>query len=109
MQLSDLKPKWITEARDDGSARWTKDDENGLSAQAIVFLCRKCFAENHGPVGTHSIIVPFANRGVPDGYMPSMPRWNAVGATFDTLSLTPSILLIGGCGWHGFITNGEVT
>lgn len=32
-----------------------------------------------------------------------------VGDTFDILTLTPSILRIKpSCGWHGFITNGEV-
>jgi len=31
--------------------------------------------------------------------------------TFETLTLTPSILRTpekGGCGWHGFVTNGEI-
>lgn len=38
--------------------------------------------------------------------------WQRTGETFDTLTLTPSIHSVadkGGCGWHGFITNGEVT
>lgn len=37
--------------------------------------------------------------------------WNRSGDTFDTLTLTPSILRSpdkGGCGWHGFVTNGEI-
>ena len=39
------------------------------------------------------------------------PKWERTGDTFDTLTLRPSILSTpgkGGCGWHGFITAGEV-
>lgn len=39
------------------------------------------------------------------------PLWARTGDTFETLTLTPSILRSkerGGCGWHGFVTNGEV-
>jgi hypothetical protein len=37
--------------------------------------------------------------------------WTRTGEDFETLTLTPSIHsdpAKGGCGWHGFITNGEV-
>lgn len=34
--------------------------------------------------------------------------WERTGDTFDTLTLKPSIQRVGGCAWHGFITNGEV-
>lgn len=36
--------------------------------------------------------------------------WHRVGDTFDTLTLTPSILHTTphGCGWHGYITEGRV-
>lgn len=57
--------------------------------------------------------VPFANPI--DGQPPPGslgPRgWERTGETFDTLTLSPSILrnrAKGGCGWHGFIRNGEV-
>ncbi len=38
--------------------------------------------------------------------------WVRTGTTLEALTLRPSILfdpVKGGCGWHGFITNGEVT
>lgn len=38
--------------------------------------------------------------------------WDRTGETFEALTLRPSILRAkekGGCGWHGFITAGEVT
>lgn len=35
------------------------------------------------------------------------PRWSRTGDTIETLTLTPSVLRKGPCGWHGFITDGE--
>ena len=75
-------------------------------AQGIRFDCPKC--------GNHGCEVTFEDRGV----LPSQGthkengdpvRWKATGSTFDDLSTIPSVQLIGGCAWHGFITNGEVT
>ena len=69
----------------------------------VLFDCPKCGPE-------HPCCVEFANPldgGPPhrsDGHV-----WQRVGDTIDTLTLTPSILRKDGCGWHGFITNGEVT
>ena len=38
------------------------------------------------------------------------PHWRRTGDSFETLTLTPSLhnQEEGGCGWHGYITNGEV-
>jgi hypothetical protein len=59
-------------------------------------------------VGTHMILIWFANRGVPDVCEPT-PRWTATGTGFDDLSVTPSInLAINREEWHGWITNGEI-
>jgi hypothetical protein len=82
-------------------------------AQGIVFLCPLCFAKNSGSVGTHWCSVSFAERGVSSdegthNSEGSPVRWNVSGDSFDNLSTTPSILLQGGCNWHGYITNGEV-
>jgi hypothetical protein len=83
-------------------------------AQGIQFLCPLCFAKNNGPVGTHGCDVTFADRGVPD-QMGShnkdgqAVRWTVSGDAFENLTTTPSILLEGGCAWHGFITNGAIT
>lgn len=74
-------------------------------AQLISFLCPKCYLENHGPVGTHHVHMPFAGRDVD----PTMDQWNAVGTGFEDLTTTPSYLIVGGCNWHGYITNGEVS
>lgn len=84
-------------------------------ADQIMFLCPLCFEKNGGAVGTHSVMVSFAGRDVPDeacshdaNGKPS--RWTiAGGASLDDLVLTPSILLGAksppeqGCHWHGFV------
>jgi hypothetical protein len=58
-------------------------------------------------------MIEFANPldGKPP-YRTDVALWQRTGETFETLTITPSILRKrerGGCGWHGFITNGEVT
>lgn len=58
--------------------------------------------------------VAFANPldGGPPYINPNQSTWQRTGETFETLTLTPSIFrdpAKGGCGWHGFVTAGEVT
>lgn len=77
-------------------------------SHGVIFLCPLCFAANGGNEGTHSILIPFADRGVPAEFCPKLPRWTFVsGTSLDTLTITPSILIHAPCGWHGFITNGD--
>jgi hypothetical protein len=81
-------------------------------AQGILFLCPKCFVENKGPVGTHSVLCWFGNRGVPDGLYPTPGRWIPAGTSLADLTFVgpgaASILLSNpGCGWHGFIKAGN--
>lgn len=84
-------------------------------AHGITFLCPKCFRDNDGAIGTHCVNIAFDGRAIPDEEGISLlsngtqVRWNASGSSLDDLSTTPSILLIGGCAWHGYITNGEVS
>lgn len=81
-------------------------------AHGVQFLCPLCFEANKGEVGTHLVEVTFADRNVPnhlgthnkDG---KAVRWGVSGTSFDTMTTTPSILVQGGCNWHGYITNGE--
>ncbi len=83
-------------------------------ASGVKFLCPKCFAANNGPVGTHAVICWSRSRGVPDDATPGPGRWRLDGTGLHDLTLNAdlpsgarSVLLIGGCGWHGFVTNGE--
>ena len=39
------------------------------------------------------------------------PSWDRTGDDFETMTLKPSILRSenrGGCGWHGFVTDGKI-
>lgn len=36
------------------------------------------------------------------------PYWERSGEDFATISLSPSIRRMSDCGWHGFVTNGEI-
>ncbi len=90
-----------------GSDSWRHVDTLA-EAQGILFLCPKCFVENMGPVGTHCVLVWFRDRGVPAEFLPS-PRWVVNGTGYADLSTTPSIHIRTGCGYHGFLTNGEAT
>lgn len=105
----------------DGTTQWggfevnvQKEVELLSEAQGIVFLCPLCFKNKGGPIGTHSIGITFEGRGVPNsigsqGINGKPTRWNVIGGTgIDNLQLSPSILLTGGCGWHGFIGSSGV-
>lgn len=82
-------------------------------AQGIWFLCPKCFVANGGARGTHSVQVTFHGRGVLDhqgahNTEGKPTRWHVSGNGFDDLVITPSILLQGVCGWHGFVGSSGV-
>jgi hypothetical protein len=83
-------------------------------AQGIHFLCPKCYAENNGATGTHMVEVTFEGKGVLPhhgirGDNGGPVRWNVSGSNFEDLSTSPSILMLCGCAWHGYITNGEAS
>jgi hypothetical protein len=111
MKIAELEPYFIVYLSD--GVKETREISIER-AQGLWFLCPKCFAQNSGPVGTHAVQISFESRGV----LPSQGthnkegkpvRWNVSGTGINDLTLTPSILLEGGCAWHGFISNGEVT
>jgi hypothetical protein len=117
MRLTELEPEWVRyETKADGynSVReWTIPVNSLSEAQGMWFLCPACFKANNGSVGTHSIDVTFSGRGALDsqgshGKTDKPTRWNVSGSGFDDLTLAPSILIEGGCKWHGFIVKGEV-
>lgn len=84
-------------------------------SSGLYMLCPKCFTFNAGPVGTHVVVCWFRDRGVPDDIDPSPGRWTPSGAGLDDLTFVPgnparavSVLLTGGCGWHGYVRGGAV-
>lgn len=123
ISLADLEPRFVRYSRRDSREvkTFATADADGnytvpvpfSEAQGIEFLCPLCFAKNAGPIGTHGCDVTFADRGVPDDLgshnkAGKAVRWTVNGDTFENLTITPSILIEGGCGWHGHITNGQI-
>jgi hypothetical protein len=108
---------------DDGKGkRWHEDNhvsdcikpvDTLAEAHGIWFDCPLCWCKNGGKVGTHGVLVWFAGKPVPDrlgkNNAGATVRWNVVGGTgLSDLQLAPSILLQGGCGWHGFVGSSGV-
>lgn len=85
-------------------------------AQGIQFLCPVCFLNNgRNGDGVHQILLWSRSRGVPDDADPGPGRWKMVGTGFADLTLDAdppskkrSVLLTGGCRWHGYVTKGVV-
>lgn len=104
MRLTDLNPAFF---RAGGSGISDRDGQPvpERTGCGLVFNCpcgcgARQAAHFRNPIDGGPPIDPDAN------------MWNRTGDTFETLSLTPSILFDpakGGCGWHGYITNGEVS
>lgn len=106
MKLTDLHPEWMGAG---GEGISNADGTPAIPRQGVGILL-DC------PCGTcdefHQLYVPFANPldGGPPLQTGKNNGWQRTGDTFETLTLTPSILRTRphGCGWHGFITNGDV-
>ena len=79
----------------EGGGRPMRQVDALAEADAIQFDCPQC-----GP--THRCLVPFEGRAFGDGW-----AVDASSLSLETLTLRPSIFYQRGCGWHGFITNGE--
>jgi len=102
MRLLDLNPRWVGA----GGEHVTNADGSPVPRRegvGLIFACPcgcgiECYIDLENPVDGGP---PYADR----------PRWFRTGTDFATLTMTPSILRSrdkGGCGWHGFITNGEI-
>jgi hypothetical protein len=105
MKLIDLHPEWMNAG---GHGVYNADGTPSArrTGVGVIFDC-PCGAGGED----HQLYVPFSN---PLDGGPSLERgWQRSGDTFETLTLTPSILRVRvrgeGCGWHGWVTNGEVT
>lgn len=116
MKLIDLKPQFIRYKTVGAYIYHVKVDKLE-EAQGIRFLCPLCYQKNGGIAGTHSVICWSRSRGVPEEAQPSPGRWSLVGTGIHDLTLNGdavggggarSVQLLGGCSWHGFVTNGEV-
>jgi len=84
-------------------------------ASGVIFQCPKCGkdaerGEEDGRryvVGAHYVVCWFAGK-VPKDITPGPGRWTVSGSSLENLTLSPSVFLNGeGCGWHGWVQNGD--
>lgn len=112
MKLVDLEPEWTSSVHSLDHPNGPQLDGRRRVGTAMFCLC---------PCGCGSgTIVPFANPldgGPPDPAgawgAGNTSRWSRVGDTFESLTITPSIVLWenqeqGIQHWHGYLTNGEM-
>lgn len=104
MKLVDLKPRFLR-----APSERTRETVGGIEdAHGVQFQCPKCLSTDG-----HFIIC--WSRAAPAAMRPGPGRWILIGTSLEDLTLnaypgtTRSVALIGGCAWHGYITNGEVT
>lgn len=93
---------------------WRVPCDTLTEAQCVWFVCPKCSQAAGELPGCHYVEVPFADRGVIAGQGVKNSkgedvRWSVSGTGYGDLTTQPSILVEGGCNWHGHLTNGEVT
>lgn len=104
MRLIDLRPKFLGHGGEGVTNTATGAPVPRREGVGLQFDCPcgcgiPCFVHFSNPL----------DGGAPLVHEP-FPSWQRTGDTFETLTLTPSILRTPprGCGWHGYITNGEV-
>lgn len=100
MKLSALNPRWVSSGGEGITDSVTGAPIPHRERVGVTFdcPCGKCGKRGY---------IPFQNPIDPQAPINSA-GWHRTGDTFETLSLTPSILRTEphGCGWHGFLTNG---
>jgi hypothetical protein len=95
MRLVDLNPKFLSTGGPGHTHSDTGEPVPETAGVGVVFDC-PCGNEDED----HRCYVPFANPIGPGPHVPSAAErgWQRTGDTFETLTLTPSILRVGGCG-----------
>lgn len=97
MRLTELHPRLVHHTE----IGWQEVDSFD-EADGVIFDCPAC-------AGDHPILVWSSK--APPGLAADMDgkRWTMTGTGLHDLTLSPSVLLLSGCRWHGVVTSGEVT
>lgn len=82
----------VTDRHEPGAFVWIVDDEG----RRIIYTCPR-------GAGKRACAVPIHPNALPNG---ASWQWNG---NEEAPTLTPSINCVGGCGWHGFITQGRMS
>lgn len=119
MRIIDLDAEFLTDAKDIENRQTFKICKTLDGAQGLIMQCPGCakgkpVVEEDGErfvIGVHSIICWFSNPKnapkVPETMTPLPGRWEVSGDSLDNLTLNPSVWIKDGCGWHGWIKNGD--
>jgi predicted RNA-binding Zn-ribbon protein involved in translation (DUF1610 family) len=121
MRLTDLDARFLGPPYKDADKRTCYDDNVSIAdAAGVMFQCPKCaegkeVMEEDGRrfvVGAHSVICWFVGK-VPDDLDPKPGRWHPSGTGLHDLTFVgpgaASVLLTSGCGWHGFVKDGDAS
>lgn len=103
MRLSDLEPRFVISGGPGVTEVATGRQVPKREGVGMTLLC---------PCGCgQRFALFFANPLDGGGLLDNVsPTWERTGDDFETMTLNPSVLRSGprGCGWHGWIRNGEV-
>ena len=100
MRLVDLNPRWVGAGGPGITHNGQPVPERhkvGVSFECPCGCGTRCYVAFANPID-----------GGPPRVSPNECTWVRSGDTFETLTLSPSILRLDGCRWHGFIENGGV-
>lgn len=117
MRLTELNPEWL---RSGGEGVYVEARDGSMVAAplqrgtGVEFDC-PCGKKQYGEHETDKLF-DYHRLGIPfdvalDGSLVRGGGWRRTGDTFETLTLSPSILrnpVRGGCGQHFYIQNGEI-
>ena len=100
MKLTDLEPRWFV-LEDDGPIVGLGFQCPHCRTQRLCIL----FHHSGATAASEDQYIHAHHGGMPDQHIWAL----TAGATFDNLTLTPSIDASKVGHWHGFITNGVIT
>ena len=108
MNLTALNPHFlkISRSQDNTGIYWDRVPTLA-EADGIIFSCPKC-KDKLNAAGIHMDHSLTAWKPGTDPGIPGRARWHMTGTGYTDLTLTPSIMIVGGCSWHGYVTNGMI-
>ena len=100
IKLSELNPHWVGA----GGEGISDKDGNPVPYRANVAILFDC------PCGCSTqVLLTISNPlGGAEPIKDDRHTWERTGDTFETLTLTPSFRRASHCGYHGWVTSGEV-
>lgn len=106
-RLIDVDPRWVSA----GGEGISDKDGNPVPERHGVGISFECPCGLDVGCDRTRVYVAFSNPldGGPPHINPGQPTWDRTGDTFETITLQPSILRVGGCAWHGYLRGGLLT